>query len=62
MAAIEVAFKSPLIPLCQRGELSPYVFTPPFDELRASFGTRGRGDFSGQRENYAENSIGAILP
>jgi len=45
MAAAEFAFKSPLIPLFQRGNFFFMTQTPPFDELRAGFWKRGeRGD------------------
>jgi hypothetical protein len=38
MAAAEVAFKSPFIPLFQRGSFLRYCFNPSLEK-------RGRGDF-----------------
>jgi hypothetical protein len=38
MVAAEIALKSPLIPLCQRGKFSVTVLNP-------SLAKRGRGDF-----------------
>jgi hypothetical protein len=38
MVAAEIALKSPLIPLCQRGNFSVTVLNP-------SLAKRGRGDF-----------------
>jgi hypothetical protein len=47
MAVAEVALKSPLIPLFQRGNFLRRTLTPPFDGLRADFGKEGKGRFFG---------------
>jgi hypothetical protein len=49
MVAAELELKSPLFPLFQRGEFSPWDSNPSLEK-------RGRGDFQGEsRVNYAKN-------
>jgi hypothetical protein len=46
MAAAEVGFKSPLVPLFQRGEISKGMLTPSLEKhVLSVVEGRGRGDF-----------------